>query len=320
VAEQRHHLFRVILIDFDQLIGGMPMPSKEFETILQLLKSRPIEEDLPFDQLRANFEAQTAIFKVAEDVRVEPVTAGKRPAEWIIPPGSQEDRNILYLHGGGYVIGSIKTHREMVSRIARESKARALLVDYRLAPEHPFPAAVEDAGSAYLWLIDQGVDPRRTIIAGDSAGGGLTAATLVFLRDRGAPLPAAAVCLSPWADLEGSGNSMITRANIDPMVNRQGLVRMAGAYLGGKNPRTPLASPIYADLKGLPPLLIQVGTAEVLFDDAVRLAERARADGVEVVLEPWEDMVHVWHFFASMLPEGQEAIERIAEFIQKKTG
>jgi acetyl esterase/lipase len=192
-----------------------------------------------------------------------------------------------------------------------------LLIDYRLAPEHPHPAAVEDSTRAYRWLLETGSNPKRMAIAGDSAGGGLTVATLVALRDAGVPLPAAAVCLSPWVDLEGIGESMTTKAAVDPMVQREPLLRMASMYLAGQDPRTPLAAPLYADLRGLPPLLIQVGTAETLLDDSVRLAERARAAGVQVTLEPWEDMIHVWQAFAAMLPEGQQAIERIGEFLRQ---
>jgi acetyl esterase/lipase len=174
---------------------------------------------------------------------------------------------------------------------------------------------VEDATTAYRWLLGTGVNPAGVVIAGDSAGGGLTAATLVALRDAGDLLPAAGVCLSPWVDLEGIGESMTSKAEADPMVQRDELLDMAKAYLGGADPRTPLAAPLYADLRGLPPLLIHVGTAETLLDDATRLAARARAAGVDVTLEPWEDMIHVWHFMASILPEGQQAIDRIGEFI-----
>jgi acetyl esterase/lipase len=231
-----------------------------------------------------------------------------------------DERVIYYLHGGGYVMGSINTHREMISRLSRAARARALAIDYRLAPENPFPAAVGDSTGAYRWLISTGVDRARLVIAGDSAGGGLTVATLVALRDAGDPLPAAAVCLSPWVDLEGLGESMTTRAEMDPMVQREDILELAEAYLGDTHPRTPLAAPLYADLRGLPPLLIQVGTAELLLDDSTRLAERARSAGVDVILEPWDDMFHMWHFFAAMLPEGQQAIDRIGEFIQKHTG
>ncbi len=234
-------------------------------------------------------------------------------------PAANPARVILYLHGGGYVMGSINTHRELGQRLSRAAAARVLLIDYRLAPEHPHPAAVEDATRAYRWLLSRGVSPSRLVVAGDSAGGGLTVATLLAARDSGLPLPAAGVCLSPWVDLEGVGESMTTKAAADPLVQRDGLRRMGALYLNGQDPRTPLASPLYADLSGLPPLLIQVGTAEALLDDSTRLAERAREAGVEVDLEPWDDMIHVWQAFAAVLPEGQQAIERIGQFIRERT-
>ena len=234
-------------------------------------------------------------------------------------PGADASRVLLYLHGGGYVIGSIDTHRSPAGRLSRAAAARVLIIDYRLAPEHPYPAAVQDATAAYRWLLRNGATPARTVIAGDSAGGGLTVATLVALRDAGDPLPAAGVCLSPWVDLEGIGESMTTRASADPIVQKPGLLWFASLYLGGADPRTPLAAPLYADLHGLPPLLIHVGTAETLLDDATRLAERAKAAGVDVTLEAWEDMIHVWHLFAPMLPEGQQGVERVGEYIRQHT-
>ena len=296
------------------------MASQQLQVIIQMIRSQPDLHGAPVEQRRAAFEAVTQMFPVPDDVKSEPVDAGGIPAEWIAAPGADPERVIYYLHGGGYAMGSINTHREMVSRISRASGARALAIDYRLAPEHPFPAAVEDATAAYRWLLSAGVDPARLVIAGDSAGGGLTVATLVALRDAGDSLPAAAVCLSPWVDMEGIGESMTTKAEADPMVNREDLLEGAQAYLGGADPRTPLAAPLYADLKGLPPLLIHVGTAETLLDDSTRLAERAKAAGVDVTLEPWDDMIHVWQFVASMLAEGQQAIDRIGGFIREHVG
>ena len=190
----------------------------------------------------------------------------------------------LYLHGGGYVIGSPKTHRELARRLSTETGGSILVVDYRLAPENPFPAAVEDAVSAYCWLLETGREPEALSIAGDSAGGGLAVATLVSLKDQGIPLPSCGVCISPWVDLEVIGESMSTRAHLDPMIQRDGLVTMGQTYLNGADPRSPLAAPMYADLSGLPPLLIQVGTRETLYDDAIRLACQAVQAGSEDIL------------------------------------
>ncbi len=266
---------------------------------------------------RAAFEEMTSQFQLDEDIQTERVGAGGVPAEWIAAPGAAEDRVLLYLHGGGYMVGSMRTYRVMLSRMSRASGARVLGIEYRLAPENPFPAPVEDATAAYRWLLSNGVNPARIVIAGDSAGGGLTVATLVALRYFGEPMPAAGICISPWVDLELTGESMTTKAEADPLVQRELVDFMANMYLGNRDRRTPLASPLYADLHGSPPLLIHVGTSETLLDDSTRLTERAKAAGVDVSLEVWDDMVHDWHLFAPVLPEGQQAIERIGEFIRE---
>src|SRR5258708_782390 len=239
------------------------------------------------------------MFPVAADDKCEPVNAGGVKSEWVTAPGADAGRAVLYLHGGGYVIGSINTHRDLAARISTAAKARVLVIDYRLAPEHPFPAAVEDSVAAYRWMLAQGLKPSRISVAGDSAGGGLTIATLVAIRDAKLATPGAGVCLSPWTDLEGLGDSMKSKASVDPMVQKEALLEMAKHYLAG-----------------LPPLLIQVGTAETLLDDSTRIAERARKAGVKVTLEPWENMIHVFQVFAPMLDEGQQAIDKIGEFIR----
>jgi acetyl esterase/lipase len=293
------------------------MASQELQIVLDMMRGDPFDREASIDQWRANMEAMSGAMPLAPDITREDVSAGGVPAAWISAPSVERDRVILYLHGGGYVIGSINTHKELASRLSRAARARVLVIDYRMGPEHPHPAAVEDASAAYRWLLANGAKPSSIAIAGDSAGGGLTVATLVALRDAGVALPAAGVCLSPWVDLEGIGESMTSKAAVDPMVQRDGLLKMAAAYLAGQNPRTPTASPLYANLSGLPPLLIQVGTAETLLDDSTRIAERARKAGVQVTLEPWEDMIHVWQAFAPLLPEGQQAIERIGEFVRQ---
>jgi epsilon-lactone hydrolase len=292
------------------------MSQQQLQQIVQMLKAQPIAGRPTVTDTRANFEQMAGLFPVDADVKCEPVNAGGIKSEWVTAPGADAGRAILYLHGGGYVIGSINTHRSLAARISRAAKARALVIEYRLAPEHPFPAAVEDSVAAYRWMLSTGLKPSRIAVAGDSAGGGLTVSTLVAIRDANLPLPAAGVCLSPWVDLEGLGDSMKSKAAADPMVQRDALVEMAKHYLAGKDPRAPLAAPLYADLAGLPPLLIQVGTAETLLDDSTRIAERARKAGVKVTLEPWENMIHVFQIFAPMLDEGQDAIDKIGEFIR----
>ena len=252
------------------------------------------------------------------DVESEQVDANGVGAAWISAPGAAADRVLLYLHGGGYIMGSLNTHRDLMGRISRAGQARVLGLDYRLAPEHPFPAAVDDTVAGYQFLLEQGIPPERLAIAGDSAGGALTLAALVAGRDAGLPMPAAAVCLSPFLDLEGTGESIKTRADVDPIASPAVIDVWAKAYLAGADPRTPLANPLYANLSGLPPLLIQVGDYEVLLDDSTRLAERGQAAGVQVKLEIWPEMIHRWHSYASVLPEGQQAIEDIGTFIREQ--
>ena len=294
------------------------MSRAQLEQVIELLTSRERPENPTIEDSRAGFEKLARVVGGSTPASVRQVDAGGVPSEIVSAEGASSDTVTLYLHGGGYVIGSPRTHREFARRLSAASQAQVLVIDYRLAPEDPFPAPVEDAVSAYRWLLDEGYAPEKLSIAGDSAGGGLTAATLVSIRDQGLPLPACGVCLSPWVDMEGLGDSMTTRADRDPMVQKEGLVAMAGVYLADTDPRSPLAAPMYADLSGLPPLLIQVGGSETLFDDAIRLDEKARSAGVETTFEEWEDMIHVWHIFAPMLDEGQEAIQRMAEFMRDK--
>lgn len=241
---------------------------------------------------------------------------GGVPGEWQQAKLGSAERVILYLHGGGYVIGSPLTHRDMVGMIADASQARAFMADYRLGPETRFPGAVEDAVAVYKGLLENGEKPKNITIAGDSAGGGLTIATLLSLKEQGIELPAAAVCLSPWADLTFSGDSMVTMDKADAMLNRSSLSWMAEQYLGDQDASQPLASPIFGDLSGLPPLLIQVGGTECLLDDGIRLHKAAKKAGVDSSLEVWDGMMHVWHLMAVVVPEGKAAINGIGTFIK----
>jgi epsilon-lactone hydrolase len=236
----------------------------------------------------------------------------------IATPESRSDRHILYLHGGGHVSGSPKLYRDFSWRIAAAARARVLMTYHRLAPEHPYPAAIEDAANAYRALVAGGADPRAMALMGESAGGGLVLGVLLKLRDEGNPLPAAAVTISPWTDLALSGSSYRQNDGADPMLSRTDAARMASYYLGATDPRTPYASPIYGDPSGLPPTLIQVGSDEILLDDSVQMAKRMRAAGCEVELEVWPRMPHAWHVWARVMPEARAAIARIGVFVQDK--
>ena len=253
-----------------------------------------------------------------DDITWESVNAGGVPAEWVIPDDREPGRVIVYLHGGGYATGTIHANRGLCSYLARAARARVLSVDYRLAPEHRFPAAVDDAIAAYRFVVSEGYAPENAAFGGDSSGGGLVLGTLVALRDGGESLPATAICLCPWTDLTLSGATVEAKRDEDPMVRASVLALMADAYLGDADPRSPTASPLFADLTGLPPLLVQVGSAELLLDDSRRFAERAQAVGVDVTLEVWDDMIHVWHSFADLLPEGREAVARIGSYVDER--
>jgi len=293
------------------------VPSPQLRLLVEALKPSQPQEEVTVESLRQGYEAMAKMDPTPPDVNVQPVEADGVSAEWIAAPGASDQATVLWLHGGGYTIGSLTTHRTMISRISRASGARALAVDYRLGPEQPFPAALEDAMTAYRWLIAYGVDPKRLVVGGDSAGGGLAIAALVALRDAGDPLPAAAVCVSPWTDLELTGESIETNADAEYLVPPERLRLFCQSYLAGADARDPRASPYLADLSQLPPTLIQVGTAETLLDDSKRIAAKAKGDGVDVTLEVWDEMIHHWHIYAAMLPEGQQAIDRIGEFVRE---
>jgi acetyl esterase/lipase len=291
--------------------------SAEFYELLTKIRARTRPENPTIEELRAGFAALAKHYPPAADALFERVDVSGVPAEWVSIKRGKQQPVILYFHGGGYCIGSAGTHRDLVSRLCRVAGGRALSVDYRLAPENPHPAAVQDGVAAYRWLRKQGVLAKSIVVAGDSAGGGLTLATLLALRNGGDDLPAAGICISPVTDLAKEGESMRTKVELDPMVNPKSSTRYAQWYIGGADPKTPLGSPLYADLDGLPPLLILVGTSEVLFDDSTRFAKKAKEAGVNCELEVWEEMVHIWPFFAAELPEGRQAIDRIGSFIKK---
>jgi epsilon-lactone hydrolase len=296
------------------------MASPEHQEIVEMLRNLPVLPNSTIPERRLAMHAMAEGGPLPEGAVVEPVDAGGVPAEWVSDGTGSADGVVLYFHGGGYCMGSIGTHRGLAAQLAAASRARVLNLDYRLAPEHPHPAAFDDAVAAYRWLLGTGVEPGQVVLGGDSAGGGLVIATMLALRDGGHPLPAAAFCLSPWVDLECAGETMTTKADVDPFCSKEGLTEMAAAYAGDRDLRSPLLSPVHADLSGLPPLLIQVGTAEVLLDDAVRLADGARAAGVDVRFEAWDDLIHVFQAFAPMVPEAIEAIDGIGRFVQDRLG
>ena len=253
---------------------------------------------------------------IPSSVKFERVDANGVPAEWITPPGVETDKVLFYLFGGAYNMGTIETRRKLPFLISESSNIRAFLVGYRLAPEHPFPAALDDSITAYQWLLSTGIKAENIIIAGASAGGGLTVATLLKLRELSLPLPTGAVLLSPWTDLALKGESMKLNAEYEPGLSKLNLGMTAMSYSGKYRRRNPLISPLYGDLKGLPPMLIHAGNVETLRDDSVRLADRAKTAGVDVTLEVWDDMPHVFQKFYGEIPESKQAIEKIGQYIQ----
>jgi acetyl esterase/lipase len=293
------------------------LPSEALAQLVEMMRQGGPDLSAPPEQARAAFDAMVATLPAPPDVAfVEESLAGVPALRY----GSADPTApiLLYLHGGGYVVGNAWGYRGLVAALAEAAGMAAYAIDYRLAPEHPFPAAIDDSAAAFRALIDRGHDPNRIAIAGDSAGGGLTVATLLRLRETSTPMPGAAFLISPWADLDCSGPSMTGKAAADPSLTEAGLRRMAAHYLCQADAAHPLASPIHADLAGLPPILIHVGTAEILLDDALRLAAAAGRDDVALTLEIWPGLIHVWHAFAFMLPEGAAAVAAAGAFLRER--
>lgn len=286
------------------------------EQLIAALRSGGLDFAAPPKETRAAFETTLSQLPVAEDIDFSRTQLGGVPTLVARSPGAARHAALLYIHGGAFIAGSAHGYRSLAGELGRAARATTYAIDYRLAPERPFPAAIEDAVAAYQALLESGLSPKRIVIAGDSAGGGLTISMLLKLRDGGAPLPAAAVIISPWADLACDTESYSTKRAEDPSLTPEGLRASAAHYLGKADARDPLASPARAHLAGLPPLLIQVGSSEILFDDAVRLAGAAGAAGVAVRLDVWPRMVHVWHAFAFMLDAGRRAIADAGGFMQ----
>jgi monoterpene epsilon-lactone hydrolase len=298
------------------------MPSQAMQDVLDTLrdqqKASASQAPPPLDERRATFAPAGRLHPVPDDVLVTEVTAGGVPAHWLDAPGADTGRVLLFLHDGGYEFGSLRSDGELAARLGRASGMRVLFPEYRLAPEHPFPAAIDDVLAASRWLrTDQGLDPGSLAVAGASAGGGLAVALLVATRDAGEAVPAAAVLMSPTVDLTSSGASMTERVDQDPISTPALLRQLASDYLAGADPTTPLASPLFASLAGLPPLLVQVGTADLLLSDAERLAEAAAEAGVDVTLEVGEGLPHVYPIMLGT-PEAAEATEQSGTFLRAR--
>ena len=298
------------------------MPSQAMQDAIEALRDRQKasagQPPPALEQRRAAFTPGDRLHPVPDDVLVTEVTAGGVPAHWLAAPGTDPGRVLLFLHGGGYELGSVRSDGELAARLGRASGMRVLFPEYRLAPEHPFPAAIDDVLAAWRWLrTGQDLSARSLAVAGDSAGGGLAVALLVATRDAGQALPAAAVLMSPTVDLTSSGASMTDRAGQDPISTPAMLRQFAGDYLAGADPKTPLASPLFAELSGLPPLLIQVGTADLLLSDSERLATAAADAGADVTLQIGEGLPHVYQLLLGT-PEAAEATGQIGTFLRAR--
>jgi epsilon-lactone hydrolase len=300
--------------------GGEYMASIQSHLLKLYLRSQrlisPPSRYINLDKERANLDSFSDMFKPLAPLEHTPEDVDGVVGEWIIPRLVTGGRVILYLHGGYYLTGSVKSHRNLAGNIAIAAEARALILGYCLAPENPFPTALNNTLTAFYWLMAQGISPNQIFLAGDSAGGGLVLALLLALRDERKALPAGAVCLSPATDLSRSEENWRNSAKKELVLSPYMARQIRPMYLGSVDPRNPLASPLFGDLHGLPPLLIQVGSEEVLLSDSTEFAKRAKEAGVDVTLEVWPGMQHVWQFAASYLPEGRQAIERIGEFIR----
>lgn len=285
----------------------------EIDDIRALLASKP--RPVGWEQRRQRIEEVGSVWPPAKDIVLQPVIANGVAAEWSIAPGSDPARVLMYFHGGGYCSGSILSHRRLVTEAGRATHMRTLAVDYRRAPEHPFPAALDDALAAWRFLLHQGYEPGRILIGGDSAGGGLSLALMIRLRELGEPLPAGAWLLSPWTDLTMSGTTLATRDAVDPLIHKGYLEELAAAYVPQTLARNdPRVSPLFADLRGLPPLLVQVGSAETLLADSTRLALAAGEADVPVTLEVWPNMIHAWPLWNAGLEAGRRALASLGRF------
>ena len=287
------------------------------QDLIKAKRNNPYTKNKTINELRKETETAGALNPLPYNAKFKRILAGNVYAEWITCGEVDTDRIFMFMHGGGYYRGSIAATRATVARISAETKMRCLSIDYRLAPEHPFPAAIDDTYTAYNWLLKEGINPKKIIVSGQSAGGGLCLALLLKIKANNGPQPRGAVALSPWTDLSQSGKTMITNEDIDPVISKEYLDRMAKLYLCQTPSISPLASPLYGDLSELPNILVQVGSAETMLDDSKRFVEKAKAAKVDIEIEVWKDMFHGWHGSAHILKDAQEAINSIAVFCRK---
>ena len=294
------------------------MSEPEIDAIRALLASKP--RPVGWAERRQRIEEVGSVWPVADDVRLEAADLNGVPGEFSLAPGSDASRVLMYFHGGGYCSGSIVSHRRMVTEAGRAARMRTLAVAYRLAPEHPFPAALEDAMTAWRFLRAQGVAARDIAVGGDSAGGNLTIGLINRLRAAGEEQPACAWLASPWTDLTMSGASLAAKDAVDPLIHKTYLEELASAYAGSADRRDPLLSPLFSDLRGFPPTLIQVGSSETLLDDAVRFARAAGAADVPVTLQVWPHMIHAWMMWNAKLTDGRRALAQMGAFVQRWIG
>jgi epsilon-lactone hydrolase len=293
------------------------MAKSEIDAVRALLSSKPRPVGWP--ERRKRLDEVGAVWPVADDVELTPVDVNGIPCEYSIVPGSDASRVLMFFHGGGYCSGSIQSHRRLVTEAGRAGRMRTLAVAYRLAPEHPFPAAYDDALTAWQFLRNQEIAASQIAVGGDSAGAGLTLALISRLRDAHEELPACAWLISPWTDLTMSGSTLVSKAAVDPLIHKEYLNELADAYLPtGIDRKDPRVSPLYADFRNFPPMLIQVGSNETLFDDATRLAARACAADVAVTLEIWPDMIHAWPLWNAHLEDGRRALASAGSFIRAR--
>ena len=290
---------------------------KVLKNIIEAKRKNPYTESKTIDQLRKETETAGSLIPLPRNIKYKRVAAGNVDAEWITCGEVNENKIFMFMHGGGYYRGSVAATRATVARISAEAKVKCLSIEYRLAPEHPFPAAIDDTYSAYQWLVNEGISPKHIIVSGQSAGGGLCLALLLKIKENNISQPLGAVALSPWTDLSQSGKTMIKNEKIDPVINKKYLDRFAKLYFPDLKNMSHLASPIIGDLSGLPDILIQVGSAETMLDDSTRFYEKAKKANVNAKLEIWENMFHGWHSNAHILKDAENAIISIGKFCRK---